>query len=1139
MANNVVGEVQVLVVPDGSQFGPQLQQILNKATGQATQAGAQISNAMGQAAQGANQLGDTVQNNVGGAFASAALQAAGFAAAVYGVRAIVEGTVNKLAGLFDQLAQAQAGFASILKSATAGDALLSQIQEFARVSPFVTQELVNYSQQLLGVGVSAEKIVPLLEDVGNIVSSVGGDTQNIGRVLFTLTQIQSIGRLAGQDAMQLQSALIPITKYLSEYLGKTTAEVKKMQEQGAITSTMVFEAIAKQGEAVEGAMANATRNISGAKSVLQDTFTIMLQNQPVLQKVFEETYKGILAVATELGSPEFQTTFNRFFAGVDQVYEGLKPLVAEMVKITGSGIMNGMGALATAFKMIGDVLSAIPESVLEVLARVFAAMALLKAPLMLMRYVEQLGMLKGMLPSVAAATAQHTAANNANAASVRQQTAALREQNTVLAQDRGGMYRAGSFIGRNSGAIKMGGAIGAATVGSMLSESDNKYMQSAGGALQYGAMGLMVGGPIGGAVGAAVGAVISYTSAAEEKARAHLENMKLLGQEAANEFIATQKTLFTGATGSYTTVATNYEGRIATLTAQAGQAQRAIAAANDTSWVDDVGSFMADAVGEEYWGGNSDPEDKIGDTKAALAGINEELDKLKQEQELTFGPLREKFNGLLPLIAENKAALARFSDPTEMGKLDTSVRNLEQGFAEYGLTMDEVSKMTEEDLARVINTFDSMTTAQQQATYEAKAWLKAHNDNMAAAAQIFDDQESKISAQIESYNKLQGAISAAVTAGKDRGNVVAQLNAEKAALEASEAAYADALDQKLTKEQANIAAQNTYNNVLAVTSNTLLANRALEQATNEDRITELIRLAGVADTIDNRKIMVSVVTQGVDQAIAALAAYANAVQALQRGDYGAVGTSGRWGSVQSIKQQAERNERAIAGYMTGDDATLKALAEKGAAAIKANATSGGGGGGGGGGPSLMDKIQQASEGLKSAILSAMEAAEQAAQAWKAGIKEQVQYERAVSASRALTNAQRQSADISFLTSGIAKLKARGLSEEAIAALDINALTDVRQVKKLLAADPSQLAAISAAIARRDELASTLSSDREQAKTKQTITDAIVAAAQILGYDISAQQAQSISAQFTIVSSTDVDKVASAILKKLSGSKVKL
>lgn len=783
-ANNIVGEVGLIVKPidPNAQFQAGVDALIRKLEKQAQ---FQVK------AAGLEQVTQQA-NGMANGFAEAAIQAAGVTAAVFALRGALNSTLAKFQGLFDQLRQAQAGFSSILKSDAAGSALLKEIQEFARVSPFVTQELVNYSQQLLGVGVSAQKIVPLLEDVGNIVSSVGGDTQNIGRVLFTLTQIQSIGRLAGQDAMQLQSALIPITKYLSEYLNKTTAEVKKLQEQGQISAETVFAAISAQGAKVEGAMLNATRNIGGARAVLSDTIQLMLQNQPVLSKINDEIFKAILKLSDALSSPEFTQAFNRFFDNIDKIYTGLQPFIAEMSKLGGSSVLLGLGQTASLLGVVGEVLESLPEPVMEAFARLLTAMALLKAPLMLLQYVTSIKTLStAILPATTGLakfgqqTQQTAAAQVAGTAATNNQTAAIeklsRAQRLQLLQEERAAtraaltrreriigqsgttlkQRAGTVIGAQSGKFPVAGAV----AGGILSSSDNQAAQAGGSALLAGSTASFLGfGPAGVAGAAAIGAVISYTNSVEKKIREHVEEMRELGRLAAEAFLKEGDRLFgTEPSGPLFDYLNGVE---ADLNRQREELKKEIKT-NDKGLDDKILEFGPG------FGQLSNREKDVNKLNAELAKLDEQLTLIDGRQIGAFEPIKIGLDALLGSLNKTQPAYLALTDSlaAQGGPATrvaaTNINKIDAALKTYGITLSQIADPAQTDrLISLINTWDRLTTAQQEATRTAREYNEALKKAQETAAAIFDPEQTKIEGQIAELNARSNAVQAIIASNQ-------------------------------------------------------------------------------------------------------------------------------------------------------------------------------------------------------------------------------------------------------------------------------------------------------------------------------------------------------------------------------------
>ena len=71
----------------------------------------------------------------------------------------------------------------------------------------------------------------------------------------------------------------------------------------------------------------------------------------------------------------------------------------------------------------------------------------------------------------------------------------------------------------------------------------------------------------------------------------------------------------------------------------------------------------------------------------------------------------------------------------------------------------------------------------------------------------------------------------------------------------------------------------------------------------------------------------------------------------------------------------------------------------------------------------------------------------------------------------------------------------------------------------------------------DQTANRIATERTRQDQVKTITEAIVAAAALLGYKVTPEQAAAISAEFTINSTIDSKLVADDILSALSGAKI--
>lgn len=1125
-ASNVVGEVGLLVKPvdPNSQFNAGVKKIIDNIE----------RNAQFQVKAAGLEQVQQQANGIANSFAQAAISAGAFTAAVYAGRAAIEGTIGKLQGLFDQLRQAQAGFSSILKSDRAGGQLLEEIREFARVSPFVTQELVNYSQQLLGVGLAAQKIVPLLEDVGNIVSSVGGDTQNIGRVLFTLTQIQTIGRLTGQDAMQLQSALIPVTKYLAEYLGKTTAEIKKLQEQGAISSETVFAAIAAQGEKVTGAMANATRNIGGARAVLSDTITITLQDQKVLNEINDDIYKGILQLANILGSEEFQDSADKFFEGVEKVYEGLKPLVESFLSIAGSGVLNGMGAFATVLGIIGDalkVINSVPGAT-QAIGLMLAGLAAIKTPLLLINYVTQLGRLSALvstgaitngLSRVAGGMTQVQRAAAAGTGVINANTAAL-ERNSRA-------YRLGAFVGRNQMAI---GAVAGAAGGAALSGVDNTAAQTAGGALTYGGIGLALGGPVGAAVGVSAGAFLAYTNKVEADALEHTKKMAQLGADSATSFLYSIKTTYEdGSAESQLAI----RDRLETIQRETQRVKESLSGIEGGDSVTD--SFFSGLPSIGVWGDNYNSENE--------QVLRDQLTQWEAQAEAIKAIEAEKFASISETLkAANIAPNARsMFFGTSPGGIEflRDPKGLEASAEKLGITYQELASIGVDAFETLLTQYLAVYDAQKNATEQATKFNVAYKEAAGIAAAIFDGQQEQISSQLADIQAVQAGFEAADRAGRDMTDLTKQMTADRDALAAKEAAYRSTLAETGSQIRAAEQAERTYDAAIRARQESAGVNEQIRLATTKEQVDEMITLAGVLDSVENRDVVINFITQGLEEAKAALDDWRrrlieinpNSANAAADSFEARMAAAGR-GAFDPPKE--DETAKKITDFIFERDREeneRKALAEAERLKREAEAEA----------ERLMREAEQwaasvesATESLTSALESAAEGIIAAAEAWTSSIKERTQYETAVSAGRLSRNADRQTSDLIELQSGLENLRARGITEEVLKALGIDNVADVRQVRKLVNSSDSDLSQLSASVTGLNQQSTELAQAEEDRRTRENIAEAIISAAKTLGIDKpSRDQATTLAAQFNITPGLNAEEIALAILNTLSAGRI--
>ena len=148
----------------------------------------------------------------------------------------------KVIGLGVAMEQTRVSFEVMLGSAKAGNAMIRELQEFANVTPFTTEETVLNARKLLAYNIEAKKLLPTLRVLGDIASGVG--KEKMGQLILAFGQVKAATRLTGMELRQFTEAGVPLLDMLTKQTGMTTAHIKeKMIPAGQISFAMVEKAM--------------------------------------------------------------------------------------------------------------------------------------------------------------------------------------------------------------------------------------------------------------------------------------------------------------------------------------------------------------------------------------------------------------------------------------------------------------------------------------------------------------------------------------------------------------------------------------------------------------------------------------------------------------------------------------------------------------------------------------------------------------------------------------------------------------------------------------------------------------------------------------------------------------------------------
>lgn len=181
--------------------------------------------------------------------------------------------------LADSYSSAKIGFSTLLGDSQ-GQAMMDDLDTFAKATPFKTSEVIANTQKMITMGWEAKDIIKDMETIGDAAAATGKGDEGLNRIILALSQIKSKGKLSTEELNQLAEAGISAKRYLAEGLGYGSgdsgiAALSKDLEQGRIGSERAIQAIMAGMKEYKGMMdKTANETVKGLWGQIEDTFEI-------------------------------------------------------------------------------------------------------------------------------------------------------------------------------------------------------------------------------------------------------------------------------------------------------------------------------------------------------------------------------------------------------------------------------------------------------------------------------------------------------------------------------------------------------------------------------------------------------------------------------------------------------------------------------------------------------------------------------------------------------------------------------------------------------------------------------------------------------------------------------------------------
>jgi tape measure domain-containing protein len=176
-----------------------------------------------------------------------------------------------------EMEQTKTAFTTMMKSADLAGKHIADLKKFALTTPFQFGELTKASRLMQAYGFAADDVVPKLRTIGNAVSALGGGSEMLERVVRSMGEIGTRGKITGEQLRELSRAGIPALEAVAKKLGVSVAEAQKQITAGNVDAKTAMDGLLEyMTTRFAGGMEAQSKTVLGSWSNIKDKITFTL-----------------------------------------------------------------------------------------------------------------------------------------------------------------------------------------------------------------------------------------------------------------------------------------------------------------------------------------------------------------------------------------------------------------------------------------------------------------------------------------------------------------------------------------------------------------------------------------------------------------------------------------------------------------------------------------------------------------------------------------------------------------------------------------------------------------------------------------------------------------------------------------------
>ena len=219
------------------------------------------------------------------------------------------------------------------------------------------------------LGLSQQDVLDVTKTVNQAIQVSGGTAAEASAGVVQFAQALASGRLQGDELRSILENMPRLATALADGLGVGIGELRKLGEQGELTSDKVIAALQKSAPGVAAEFEKLTPTIGSAFTVLRNSIV------DTIGKLNETSGVGAAFAEMVIGLANYVTQFGSALSGTlqpqDEVSSGMQ-IFASAVLILYSALESLVtlitGTVTTAFTSVGDLIGGLAAAIVAALS---------------------------------------------------------------------------------------------------------------------------------------------------------------------------------------------------------------------------------------------------------------------------------------------------------------------------------------------------------------------------------------------------------------------------------------------------------------------------------------------------------------------------------------------------------------------------------------------------------------------------------------------------------------------------------------------------------------------------------------------------------------------------------------------------